>query len=237
MAARLPSAMLSSSISSEVACAAMMFWRAAALMAMTLRMTGSHCPPLGGVSLGGLLVIEGFGTSARQRENGFIPRRIVSSQPRRRNIRTGNTSNFNERKIKGIPPEGAYSGLVGDRREQISAASDGADYRGFSRVRFDLAPDSHDSQIDGAIEGFAVTCVGQFQQALTRQHPLRIRREHLEQAEFGSSQRMLIALVVAQCLRLEIEPFGAEPHQLVLGRLGTSGFRRCRRCSARRAAP
>ncbi len=58
------------------------------------------------------------------------------------------------------------SRLVAGRREQISAASDGTDDRGLGRVRFDLAPDSHDAQIDGAIEGFAVARIGQFQQAL-----------------------------------------------------------------------
>src|SRR5476651_747209 len=42
IAERPPSAMLSSSISSEVAWAAMMPWRAAALMAITFCMTVSH---------------------------------------------------------------------------------------------------------------------------------------------------------------------------------------------------
>jgi hypothetical protein len=55
------------------------------------------------------------------------------------------------------------SDLVTGRRKQISAASDGADYRGFGRVGFDFAPDSHDPQIDGAIEGLTVAGVGQFQ--------------------------------------------------------------------------
>src|ERR1700730_6229549 len=53
-------------------------------------------------------------------------------------------------------------------REQVSAASDGADHGRLGRIRFDLAPDSHDPQVDGAIEGFAVARVGQFQEALPR---------------------------------------------------------------------
>src|ERR1700684_4262895 len=48
------------------------------------------------------------------------------------------------------------------------------------------------------------------------------------QTEFGSGQRMLIALVVAQRLRLEIELFGAEPHQLGLARLRCGGLGGCR---------
>ena len=39
---------------------------------------------------------------------------------------------------------------------------------------------------------------------------------------------MLVAFVVAQRLGFEIEPFGAEPHQLLLLRLGARGFRPCR---------
>src|SRR5712692_2781072 len=128
------------------------------------------------------------------------------------------------------------SALVAGGREQISAASDGADHRGLGRVRFDLAADSHDSQIDGAIEGLAVARVGQFQQALAREHPLRIGRKNLEQAEFGSRQRMFIALVVAQRLRLEIEPFRSEPHQALFRRFRSRALQRCRRL-CRGAAP
>src|SRR5450631_4469633 len=65
----------------------------------------------------------------------------------------------------------------------------------------------------------------------------RRSRDSLEQAEFGSGQRMLIALVVAQRLCLEIEPFGSEPHQLVFRRFRSRGFRRCRWRLGRRAAP
>jgi hypothetical protein len=91
---------------------------------MTLRMTGSRYPPLGGVSLGKLLISDGFGTSARKPENGFTPGRIVSSLARRRNIRLGNASNFKGRKIGGMrlahlfpqaAGEGTNSGLVADR--------------------------------------------------------------------------------------------------------------------------
>src|ERR1700687_918512 len=42
-----------------------------------------------------------FGTSARQAENGFMPGRIVSSQPRRRNNRRRNANSSNESKIGG----------------------------------------------------------------------------------------------------------------------------------------
>jgi hypothetical protein len=85
MAVRPPSEIPSSNISSEVAWAAMMLWRAAALMATTFCMTGSHWSPLGGVSLGKLIVSERFGMSAPEAENGFMLRRIVSSLALRRN--------------------------------------------------------------------------------------------------------------------------------------------------------
>src|SRR3954465_8550616 len=93
---------------------------------------------------------------------------------------------------------GLESGLVAGRREQVSAAPYGADHRRSGRIRLDFTPDSHDPQVDGAIEGFAVACIGQFQQPLTRQHTLRVCGEYLEQSEFRCRQWMLIAVVVAQ---------------------------------------
>src|SRR5712671_120023 len=142
------------------------------------------------------------------------------------------TKAISSRWVLGQYPSGLFAG----GREQISAASDGADHRRFGRIDLDFAPNSHDPQVHGAIEGLGVTRVGQFQQSLARQHPLRIGRENLEQAEFGSGQRVLIALVVAQRLRLEIEPFRSEPHQLVFRRLRSRGVRGCRRPD-RRTAP
>src|SRR5207237_429610 len=59
---------------------------------------------------------------------------------------------------------------------------------------------------------------------------------NLEQAEFGSGQRMLIAFVVAQRLRLKIEPFRSEPHQALFRRFRCRALRRCRRL-CRGAAP
>jgi hypothetical protein len=59
-------------------------------------MTGSRYSPLGGVSLTKLIVSQRFGTSAPKAENGFVPRRIVSSRPRRRNNPARKASNFND---------------------------------------------------------------------------------------------------------------------------------------------
>src|SRR5882672_3321160 len=44
--------------------------------------------------------------------------------------------------------------LVAGRREQVAAAADGADHRRLGRIDLDLAPDPHNAQIDGAVEGF-----------------------------------------------------------------------------------
>ena len=114
--------------------------------------------------------------------------------------------------------------LVAGRREQITAAADGANHRGLGRIDLDLAPDPHDTKVDRAVERFGVARIGEFEQPLARQHPLGVGREHFQEPEFGRRQRVLVAFVVAQRLRLEIEPFGAEPHQLLLVRLGASGF-------------
>src|SRR5690348_3367727 len=88
------------------------------------------------------------------------------------------------------------SGFIPDRRKQISATADGPDHGWLGRIDLDLASNSHDAQIDGAIEGFRVTRVREFQQTFARQYPFGICGENLEQAEFGCGQRMLIALVV-----------------------------------------
>src|SRR5437867_2081055 len=125
--------------------------------------------------------------------------------------------------------------LLARRREQVAAASDRANDRGLGRVDLDLAPDAHDAQIDGSVEGFGVARIGQLQQPFARQHPLRIGREHFQQAEFGRRQRVLVAFVVAQRLGFEVEPFGAEPYQLLLLDLCSRSLR-SRRLGRRAAA-
>jgi hypothetical protein len=80
-------------------------------MAITFVMTGSRFA-IGGVSLGGLLVKQRFGMSARKGKNGFVRERIVSSPGLRRNIQDGNESVFNERKIGGMEIADAGTNLV-----------------------------------------------------------------------------------------------------------------------------
>src|SRR3954453_19884182 len=112
-----PAAMPSSSISSEVAWAATMPWRAAALMAMTFCMTGSRYSPPRRFLLGGLLVSTRFRMSALKAENGFVRERIVSSRPQHETIVSEqNTCDFNQ-----IAAVRASSGLVAGGREQIAA--------------------------------------------------------------------------------------------------------------------
>jgi hypothetical protein len=79
-------------------------------MAMTFGMTDSQCRRFCSASLGKLLMSQRFRTSARQRENGFVRRRIVSSRGLRRNNSASNISNFNEMGF------GAISGRLGLRR-------------------------------------------------------------------------------------------------------------------------
>src|SRR5215207_2482758 len=75
--------------------------RAAALMAITFGMTNSQFTAWRRV-VGRFLVNERFGMSARQKENGFVQGRIVSSRRPRRNIRGENKNDFNKRKIGGF---------------------------------------------------------------------------------------------------------------------------------------
>jgi hypothetical protein len=60
-----------------------------------------------------VLMRQRFGMSAPKAENGFVPKRIVSSRSERRNIRGKNVNNFNVRKIRAfqsgkssLPPAG-----------------------------------------------------------------------------------------------------------------------------------
>src|SRR6187401_1716249 len=114
-----------SSISSEVAWAAMMPWRAAALMATTFCMTSSRYSPLAAFRWSGVIVNPGFGTSARQRENGFMRRRIVSSRGSRRNIRGGNVNDFTKLVGEGIEGWGRGTILVLVRLDALAATRPG----------------------------------------------------------------------------------------------------------------
>src|SRR6185437_1017944 len=126
-------------------------------------------------------------------------------------------------KIRAAPANRGLR-LVPGRREQIATAADGADHSRLGRVRLDLPADAHDPEVHGPVESLAVAGVGQLEQPFARQHPLRVGSEHLQETKFGRRQGVLVALVVAQRLAFEIEPFGAEPHQIVLGGLAAGGF-------------
>ena len=127
--------------------------------------------------------------SARKGKNGFVRDRIVSSDCRRRNNRDGKSNDFNEGEIEGfqgrnssalvertlekprlfyLSPQGRGSNkrlrLVAGRREQVTAAADGADDGGLGRIDLDLAPYPHDTKVDGAVESFGVARIGEFKQ-------------------------------------------------------------------------
>src|SRR6202012_2542377 len=92
------------------------------------------------------------------------------------------------------------------------------DHSRLGRIDFYFSANSHDAKIDGAIESFAVAGIGELQEPLPPQHALWIGSKYLEQSEFRGRQGMFVAFIVAQGLRLKVEPFGAEPHQRILVR-------------------
>src|SRR5262245_7769410 len=77
-------------------------------------------------------------------------------------------------------------------------------------IWLDLAADAGDAHVDGAVEGFAVARLREVEQALAREHALGVFRKRLQQRELGTDQWMLVAFLVAQHLRVHVEPFGAE---------------------------
>src|SRR5215471_17981675 len=96
--------------------------------------------------------------------------------------------------------------LFAGRGEKIAAPPYGAGDGGMGRVALDLAPDTHDPDVDSPVEGFGVACVGEFEQTLTGEDPLRVFGERLEQTIFRRGQRMLVILLVAQQVNIHVEP-------------------------------
>ncbi len=84
---------------------------------------------------------------------------------------------------------------------------------GCVRIRLDLAADAGDAHVDRAVERVRVARIGEVEQPLAREHALGIVGERLEQRELGRRERVLVAVVVAQQVRVEVEPLGAEAHR------------------------
>src|SRR3954452_19865104 len=151
IALRPPPTMLSSSMLSEVAWAAMIPWRPAALMATTFCMTLSRSRRLDGASLAQIVSEPKFrdvctprGKWFHARENCFVARLATKhpelkceqfQQKLRSRVRAAS-----RRKARGARPTAAWgSGLLAGRREQIAAAADGADHGGLARVDLDFS--------------------------------------------------------------------------------------------------
>jgi hypothetical protein len=52
------------------------------------------------------------------------------------------------------------------RREQVAPAPDCANDGWASRIGLDLPPKAHDPQVNGAVEGFGVACIGKLQEPI-----------------------------------------------------------------------
>src|SRR5262249_43307284 len=107
------------------------------------------------------------------------------------------------------------------RREQVAGPAHRADDRGPGRIGLDLLADAGDAHVDGAIEGFAVARLGEVEEPLAREHALGVLGECLEQGKLGACERVLVAALIAQYARLDVEPFGAEPDWRPAGRHGS----------------
>src|ERR1700739_4834661 len=115
-----------------------------------------------------------FRTSARKTENGFVghencfipPVATKHSGQKCEYFQSAeNARECTPYKLSRSLQEG-FTGpcwnlcLVAGRRKQIAAGTDGPNHRGFGRIRLDLAADAHDTQVDRAVERFAVAGVG-----------------------------------------------------------------------------
>ncbi len=128
-------------------------------------------------------------------------------------------------------PSAVYACSLPSGRKQVAGAADRADHGRVRRIGLDLAADAGDAHVDGAVEGFAVARLRKVEQSFARQHSLGVFRKRLQQREFGADQRMLVALLVAQDLRVDVEPLGAEADRRAARCAGarppTAADRRC----------
>src|SRR5258708_37668004 len=140
-------------------------------MATTFCMRGSRFAACAALRCLKQLTSQRFGTSAQKGENGFVTGKncFVAAVPTKHSRRKCEYSQGTEIRRAAQPKGGksderAHSSrrrvltltiqeplrLVPDRREQIAAAADGADHRGFGRGRLHPAAGAHDPGSPGA---------------------------------------------------------------------------------------
>src|SRR5690606_18316318 len=100
--------------------------------------------------------------------------------------------------------------LLAVRLEGVAEPAHCADEAWVGRVGLDLAPDSRDAHVDGAVEGLGVARVGDIEQIFARQHAARMIGKGLEEQELRLGQGLRLPILVAQAVRVDVEPLGAE---------------------------
>src|SRR5215831_15859016 len=104
--------------------------------------------------------------------------------------------------------------------EQVAGPPDRPDHGWPRRIGLDLLADASDAYIDGAVEGLTVARLGEVKEPLAREHALGVLGECLEQRKFGACERVLVAALVAQHARIDVQPLGAEPDRRPRGGRG-----------------
>src|SRR5262249_15838461 len=97
------------------------------------------------------------------------------------------------------------------RREQVAAPPDSPDHACPPRIGLDLFADASDAYVDSAVEGLTVARLGEVKEPLAREHALGVLGERLEQRKFGACERVLVAALIAQHARIDVQPLGPEP--------------------------
>src|SRR5215831_16471180 len=68
--------------------------------------------------------------------------------------------------------------------EDVPLVADRPDEPGMLRIGLDLFAQAHDAKVDAAVEGISVALLMQVEDLVSRQWPVRMLRERLEQVEF-----------------------------------------------------
>src|SRR5690606_35448292 len=101
---------------------------------------------------------------------------------------------------KQLKPSGASG------HQHVADAAQGTDDLRLLRVVLELAAQAGDADADGAIEGVPVAVLGQVEQLVAGQRPVRTLGEGLQQVELHGGQIDLPAVLVQLPAALQIQP-------------------------------
>jgi hypothetical protein len=93
------------------------------------------------------------------------------------------------------------------------------------RVGLDLLANAGDADVDRPVERFRIAGLGEVEETLAGQHPLRVLGEGFEEAELRGGERVLVLLLIAERPRVQVEPLRAHANGAIGRALCLGGSR------------